>query len=201
MSGAATSTPRYDDPVLPRQSRRPFVAPAASLLALASLLAACGDTGPTRTPDGTAGPAPGASEPALTPNPTEPALTPVPGGTSEPAPSGEVTQTDTAWGRIWDALPPSFPRYPGSIPTEAIDGPVSGSFAIGAPAQEATAAMQAALELAGYSTVALSGPFEDGSLVIESSGEAPGCRIETRLTPLSGTVQMTVLFAAGCPFE
>jgi hypothetical protein len=56
------------------------------------------------------------------------------------------------------------------------------------------------LDLAGYSTDQ-SGPLEDGSFVLDSTGTASGCRAQTTLTPLSGTTLMTVLFGADCPFE
>jgi hypothetical protein len=171
----------------------------ASALAVVLLLAACGTSGPTQS-----APASSAASASPAASPSEPDLTPVPGDSTAPSPDGPAglpTQTDTDWGRIWDALPPSFPVFAGSIPTEAIDGPVSGSMAVPAGAQEAADFMQAALETGGYSTEAMSGPFEDGSYVLDSVGETADCRVETRLTPLSGTTQMTVLFAAGCPFE
>lgn len=176
--------------------------PLLPLLALCLVLAACGDvTGPIATPSPSSS---AASQPA---SPDEPALTPVPGGSEASAPpdpggpSGAMTQTDTDWGRIWDALPAGFPVFPGSILTDAIEGPASAAFAVPAGAKEAADFMQAAAETEGYSTVALSGPFEDGSYVLDSLGESVDCRVQTRLTPLSGTTHMTVLFGAGCPFE
>jgi hypothetical protein len=179
----------------PRLALLPF-------LVLCLALAACGGgTGPAATPSPSS---PAASEPA---SPGEPALTPVPGGSEASAPpdpggpSGAMTQTETDWGRIWDALPAGFPVLPGSIPTDPIDGPASGAFAVPAGPKEAADFMQAAAETEGYSTEALSGPFEDGSYVLDSLGESVDCRVQTRLTPLSGTTHMTVLFGAGCPFQ
>jgi hypothetical protein len=61
--------------------------------------------------------------------------------------------------------------------------------------------MQSALELANYSTFTMSGPFEDGSHVIESVGDADACRVETRVTPLSGTTHVRVRMSSDCPFE
>jgi hypothetical protein len=46
----------------------------------------------------------------------------------------------------------------------------------------------------------LSGPLEDGSRVIDSVGD-DGCRVETVISPLSGTTHVTVRFGAACPFE
>lgn len=117
------------------------------------------------------------------------------------SPAASVTTTETEWGAIWDALPASFPTFPGAIPTDPIEGPASGAFAVPAGAFEAAEFMQSALETAGYSTEALSGPFEDGSYVIDSVGETPECRVETRLAPLSGTTLMTVRLGAGCPLD
>jgi hypothetical protein len=111
-----------------------------------------------------------------------------------------VGQTDTEWGRIWDALPAGFPVYPGSIPTETRAGPVSAEFAVPAGPDTITTWLQASLEGAGYSTEALSGPLEDGSRVIESVADG-GCRVETIVTPLSGTTHVTVRFGAACPFD
>lgn len=123
-----------------------------------------------------------------------------PTATEAPPP---VTQTDTAWGRIWDALPEGFPIYPGAVESEeAGDGePVSATFTVtdAAPDEIATA-LQSQLELATYSTEALSGPLEDGRFVIDSVGDA-GCRIETTVTPSGGLTLITVRYGADCPFE
>ena len=92
-----------------------------------------------------------------------------PSAAEEPA----VTQTDTEWGRIWDALPASFPVYPGAVETEEAGGgePVSATFSSAAAADELATWMQSRLELATYSTEALSGPLEDGSFVLDSVGD------------------------------
>ncbi len=59
---------------------------------------------------------------------------------------------------------------------------------------------QVGLAAAGYSTEALSGPSEDGSLVIDSVGTDPACRVQTRIRPLGGTTMITVLYGAACPW-
>jgi hypothetical protein len=123
-----------------------------------------------------------------------------PTATEEPPP---VTQTDTAWGRIWDALPAGFPIYPGAVESEEAGGgePVSATFSVGgADAPEIATSMQQQLELATYSTEALSGPLEDGSFVIDSVGDGD-CRIETTVKPAGGLMLITVRYGADCPFE
>ena len=155
-------------------------------LALAG--AACG---------GSATPTPGSTQAS-----TQPAPTAVPGaGDRTPAPSPGLLPGQ-AWGAAWDSLPPSFPVPAGAEPAEPgdpADGPVSGAFVIdGAPADVATA-IQNGLTAAGYSTEALSGPLEDGSLVIDSVGADPVCRVQTRVRPLGATPMITVLYGASCP--
>ena len=176
------------------RSRRPSLVLAALILPVA--LIACG--GSTSAPGGSQ-PAPG------TIAPSDPALTPVPNGSDavdgSTPPAAAVSQTDTEWGRIWDALPAAFPRFPGSVPTETGEfGPVSAEFAVPDEVGPVTAWLQASLEGAGYSTEALSGPLENGSRVIDSVVDG-GCRIETVILPLGGTTHVAVRFGAACPFE
>ena len=122
-----------------------------------------------------------------------------PSATEEPP----VTQTDTAWGRIWDAVPDAFPVYPAAVESDEAGGgePVSATYSVsGADPAEITTSMQQQLELATYSTEALSGPLEDGSFVIDSVGDAD-CRIETTVKPTGGLTLITVRYGADCPFE
>lgn len=158
----------------------------AAAAALVLLTAACGAVDPSEAP-GTPSPIPTSAATPATASPS----------------AGEPGQTETEWewGRIWDDIPATFPRVAGSIPTEMGEGPASATLAVPTDVQAAADFMQAALETAAYSTEAKSGPLEDGSFVIDSIGEDPACRVETRLTPLSGTTVMTVMFGAGCPFE
>jgi hypothetical protein len=175
--------------VIPLARRRRF-----TLLALLALVVAgCGTAAPTSSPSG-----PPATADA------SPVLTPVPGGTTQP--SGPVepappTQTDTAWGRIWDALPPSFPIPPDAIPAEPFEGPASAAFAIGASGEGTADQFVAGLVPAGYSIEGRSQPLEDGSIVIDAVGADPACRVQIRVTPLSGTTRIVVMFGAACPFE
>jgi hypothetical protein len=129
-------------------------------------------------------------------------LTPVPGGpTASPVePHDTPTQTNTAWGRIWDAVPTSFPRVEASTPADSITGPVSAAFVVGAQAADVTQTMKRLLDGQGYRTDQ-SGPLEDGSFVLDSTGPTAACRVQTTLAPQSGTTLMTILFGAACPFE
>ena len=176
------------------RSRRPTLALAALLLP--AVLVACGGSIPGF----------GGSPPApVSETPADPDLTPVPNGSDAAGgsapPAAAVSQTDTDWGRIWDALPAAFPRFPGSVPTETGEfGPVSAEFAVPDETGPVTAWLQATLEGAGYSTEALSGPLEDGSRVIDSVADG-GCRIQTVVLPLGGTTHVVVRFGAACPFE
>ncbi len=130
-------------------------------------------------------------------------LTPVPGGPSTASSAAAtVTQTDTTTevGRIWDALPPSFPRIDGAVPVETGGGPTSGTFAVGTDVASAVATIRAGLTSLGY-IVDVGSALEDGTVVLHAGGgEDPECRIEVRFTPLSGTVNMSVLYGAACPF-
>ena len=184
---------RYDARVIPGHTGS---ASLAALLVAVLALAACGSATDTPLANPSRSPSP-----SPTSTPSEATPTPVPGGSTQPSSSlSAATQTATDWGRIWDSLPASFPRYPGAIPTETAGGPASASLAVGASADEAATNVQSLMEAGGFSTVGRTGPMEDGSFVIDSVGAA-GCRIQTRLTPLSGTTAMAILYGAECPFE
>ncbi len=128
------------------------------LATLGLVLAACGPSGDTAAPSSEP-PTSAAPTPLISSEPVEP-------GTSQAPPAG---QTDTEWGRIWDELPAGFPTYPGStIAEDASPEAVSARFAIiGGDPAEIASVLQAELETATYSTEGLSGPFEDGSYVLE----------------------------------
>ncbi len=158
-------------------------------LIAALVLAACGTTTPTPvTSDPLSGPSSTPSDVASRP-PSDPS------GTS---PAG---QTDTEWGRIWDAAPAGFPIYPGATPAEETKtGPASATFALeGADPRAIATWTQTELERATYRTEALNGPLEDGSFVLELIGSTPDCRVEVAVAPLGGLVTMTVRYGAACP--
>jgi hypothetical protein len=171
-----------------------ILAIALALVALALVAAAC-------SPSVTISPRPStAGSPSTGPRPS---LTAVPGGLSSPVAGGSIqlpTITETEFGRIWDALPPSFPVPPGSIRTDSIGGPASGSFAVGMSVDDAVRTMATALTNLGWTADAAT-PLEDGTVVLEAGGPREGCAAEVRFTPLSGTVNLSVLYGAECPFN
>lgn len=174
-------------------SVRGLAAGPAALLALAIvLLAGCGQNVTTPSPSPTGAP------PSATPS-DGPTAVPTDAGTSpEPSPPG---QSDTDWGRIWDALPESFPEFAGASPAETGEGPASAVLDVGdTDPAEVAAYYVGALEAAGYSTLARSDPREDGSIEAEWAGDTT-CRVRATITPLGGTTIVTILYGADCPFE
>jgi hypothetical protein len=151
-------------------------------LALITLALAVAGCGPNATPPPSSAP-------------TEAPASAAPSGSSE-----DAGQSDSEWGRIWDALPATFPRFPGSSIADATGPePVSARFAVPDGDAHAIATwMQDALETATFSTEAMNGPFEDGGYVIDSVGEGE-CRMQTRIAPEGGTTFIEILYGAGCP--
>jgi hypothetical protein len=149
---------------------------------------ACGSTAPATTRPST----------PVTPS-TAPDLTPVPGRASPTAAATFPTTTETEFGTIWDALPADFPKLPGQEPAETGAGATSGSFAVNLDAAGASQAMAAAMRASGW-TVDVGSPLEDGTVVLEATHAPAGCKTEVRFTPTSGTVVMSVLYGASCPF-
>jgi len=142
------------------------------------------------------------SPPTTSPASTRPSL----GAASEspssvPASGSSVSQTDTDWGRIWDTLPGGFPTYPGATPDEdAGGGPASAVFVVeGVDVKDAVASLQGSLQKAGYATVGSLEPLEDGSVILDMTGQPPGCMLQVTATPTGGLTRMTILYGAGCP--
>jgi hypothetical protein len=165
--------------------------PLVAVVALVSLVAGCGPAGPTVGPSATTAqvrPSATASRP------------PAASAAASATAAATTTQTDTTWGRIWDALPAGFPTFPGSTPADdAGVKDVSAAWAVPNGEVKAIADwFQRELEEATYSTEALSGPAEDGSLILDSVGEA-GCKIETVVAPTGGLTLITVKYGAACP--
>jgi hypothetical protein len=144
---------------------------------------------------------PAASPPAPTDGPSPIGLAQPSRASAADSPTAvQAGQTDTDWGRIWDAIPRDFPVYTGAVPSDEIaTGPVSATFALdGAEPGPVAAWMQQALERASFSTEGLNGPLEDGSFVLDSTG-ADGCRIQIAVAPLGSVTTITVRYGAACP--
>jgi hypothetical protein len=111
----------------------------------------------------------------------------------------DVTQTDTAWGRIWDEVPRAFPVYPGSEESTEVGAPASAQFVVPTDVATATAWLKRALDTAGFTT-SVNGPLEDGSTVIDASA-ANGCAAQVTIAR-TGTVTLeTVMYGARCAFS
>jgi hypothetical protein len=179
----------------PDAATGPRPAPAAALLvAIVVTLAAC-TASPVPSP--TSGPSATATMAAPSVGPVD-SPTPVPGSSETPA-ATLPTQTDTAWGRIWDGLPAGFPQFADSSPTSTGSGPASGQFDVTASAVVVATFYRSALENAGFTTAAFDGPLEDGGYVIDSATTG-GCAVRTTVAPLGGSVTITILYGAACPF-
>jgi len=159
-------------------------------VALAGVLAACGTAGSSRSSTPT-------SIPSVTGTIPD---TPV---STAPSSGPKTGQTDTAWGRIWDGLPPSFPVVPGATPDESATGdPASAVLVIdGGDAAGVTHLLQTELKTAGYTAVGSAEPLEDGSIVLEMTGHEAACRIQVTATPTGGLTTVRILYGAACPFE
>jgi len=175
-------------------------------LAVALAATACGGSTPATTAPSSASPAStavAAASPSTGPSQVAsdaPPPTAVPGGeTVSPGPPAthKPTTTNTDWGVILDAVPDDFPRYPGAKDTEA-DEPVSAALVADAAVDTVASWYRDALEAAGYATIDLSEPLEDGSRVLDSQTDLPECKVQTTVRPQGGSTMITVLFAAGC---
>jgi hypothetical protein len=124
----------------------------------------------------------------------------VPGGPASPAiRASPPTTTETEFGTIYDSLPSNFPTVPGQEPAETGAGPTSGSFATTLSVTDARKVIEVGLIAQGW-RVAVGSPLEDGTVVLEATA-AKGCKAEVRFAPTSGTVIMSVLYGASCPFS
>ncbi len=148
---------------------------------LALAIAGCGTGGaPTATASASA------SQPASA-NPPTPTVRPT-----------STTQTQTSWGRIWDAIPASFPTYPTARPAQTGAGPFSATLAAASVTVESvTGWYKASLDRAGYRTI-VEAPLEDGSRVLDSAGSPAGCRVQTRISKRGGDTFISILYGTGC---
>jgi hypothetical protein len=179
-----------------RVTNRPRPSRPAALVAIATIalfLAACGDAASTALPVQSSS---CCSEP---PTSTPVAPTEVPGGASvtpDPLPD-DTTTTETPWGTILDAVPATFPVFPGAEPAEAPDEPVSGAWIAEAGVDDVAGWYRDDLrDLLG--AVELSEPLEDGSRVLDAVADIPECRLQLAFRPAGESTMITVLYGAGC---
>jgi hypothetical protein len=151
------------------------------LVAVCSV-AACSATGSTTAPVS-----------ASSSQPPTPAPTPT-------VPATPVATTATDWGPILDAVPASFPRYPGANDTTA-NGAVSAALTTSASVASLTSWYGSALGAMGFTSTSTSRPAEDGSVVAEYDGStlAAGCRSQLSFRPQGTQTLVTVLYGAACP--
>lgn len=170
-------------------NRAGTVAIATSLLLL---VAACGP-GPGETGAGS----PGASAASSAPETEGPVET----ATFDP---NLPPQSETDWGPIWNAIPPSYPVPEGAKPAEADQGPVSAAFTVPAAvagAREIAEFYEGALEESSFGGTGLDGPLEDGSFTVWSSN-GYGCDSLVTVLPRGSTESLvTILYGALCTFE
>ena len=163
-------------------ARAPHLVIGLSVVA-AIALAACSSAGSSASPSPS--------------SPPRAAVTPTAAAGSQ----GTASQSDTDWGRIWDSLPSGFPTIAGSTPSEeAATGPASATFTVnGNAAKTIATTLQTQLMAAGYTTVALGGPLEDGTYTLDMSGQPAGCILQVKAAPLGSVTTVTILYGATCP--
>jgi hypothetical protein len=152
----------------------------------------------------------GCTTPTVSPSTVAEPSTAIPASGSEPPDAStstgagsQVAQTDTAWGRIWDDLPRSFPTIAGATPGGAsAHGPASADLVVeGRDPKDIIDVLQTQLEQVGFATAGKSGPLEDGGYVLDLTGETSGCQVQVSVAPLGGLTSVTVLYGADCPFD
>lgn len=162
-----------------------FRSTAALAFVAAVALAAC-SAGTTAGPSGIATAGASTSTTPVTPRATTAASLP--------------TKTDTAWGRIWDGVPDSFPMPTGAVPaTDTGQGPSSGQLVVAGAPSDIADGYVSGLRSGGW-TVNRDGPLEDGSYVVKAqNGE--GCEAQVSVLSIGDASLVTILYGAGCPFE
>jgi hypothetical protein len=144
--------------------------------------------------------APSASRSAsVRPSAAEPSLTPVPGGKPTPLPTLPTT-TETEFGLIWDALPPSWPTLPGQSESE-VGSDASERLIVKGTPRDLAGQLRTELEAAGW-RVDVGSPLEDGSIVLDATHAPNGCKVHAQFFGSASTDPDTLLvyYGAKCPF-
>lgn len=127
-----------------------------------------------------------------------PAPTAKPAVSAGPAATA-VGTTQTAWGRILDAVPDAFPVFPDATLADAPpNGAVSGAWVAKASVNEVVTWYRDALQAANFAKVDLGSALEDGSRVLDAQGDLPECKAQVTVGPAGNTTMITVLVGAGC---
>ena len=110
------------------------------------------------------------------------------------------TQTSTSWGRIWDAVPDSFPEPQGAVPaSDTGQGAASERLVITAAAKDVADDYDTALNGSGW-TVNRDGPLEDGSFTIQATNTG-GCKAKVTIASIGDASLVTVLYGTSCPYS
>jgi len=126
----------------------------------------------------------------------------VPGSSVAVGPPLTVPETSVVdWGVIWDALPDTFPQFPGARPGDTGGGPASAILDLPADGPTAKAWYVTALQTAGFTVTSATGPREDGTYDVQATRENADCQTEVSLAPLGTTTTATIYVAAACPFR
>lgn len=110
------------------------------------------------------------------------------------------SQTDTAWGRIWDAVPDSFLMPTGAQPAaDTGEGPASGRLVVAGDVAGIADGYVTRLGDGGW-TVNKDGPLEDTSIVVSATKDG-GCKAQVTVKSIGDASTVTILYGANCPFE
>jgi hypothetical protein len=194
--GPALSAPKrsYHDSVTVRRHAARLALASRSGIALSAVLllaAGCGSTPPPPIPSATV---------TTAHSPAAPSLTAVPGA---PSPAATLPATsDTDFGKVWDAVPSSWPKMPGQS-EGGVASDASASLVVRGQPVALAGVLAAALEKRGWN-VDVGSPLEDGSVVLDATAQPPGCKAQARFSPDapgSDTDTLLIYYGATCPFN
>jgi hypothetical protein len=180
--GGGSAFPGYDRAVT--ATRRAGLRALLTLLLVSFLAVACSTATP---PSSVIAPRPSGGEPR-----PSPALA----SASLPA------TTDTEFGRVWDGLPPSWPALPGQSESE-VGTDASALLVVKGDPTKMARAVGDVLHGRGW-IVDIGSPLEDGSVVLDATGDPDGCKVEARFQPNdpgSNDGSELVYYGAACPFD
>ncbi len=109
--------------------------------------------------------------------------------------------TETAFGRVWDALPPSWPTFPGQSESE-VGSDASAHLVLHGKPEDLARFLRDELVARGWK-VDVGSTLEDGTVVVDATGAASGCKAEAQFTPNSPGSDAggaLIYYGAACPF-